>query len=215
MNERVKVLTGEKELDEQGGFRVGTGCVDQVFVVRQVEEKTIEKDKKMYMAFDLEKARDKLWKVLEEYEVKGRLLSTIQALYEGGMAFVKVGECISDVFNVCKGVRQGCTFSPWLFNVFINKVVREAKRNFAKGVKLPTGELGVLLFADDMVLMSDTVEGLESNLKVMSQVLSRWELKVNWMKTRVMMVARQEGRCEVKVGDEEIEQVDEMKYLGV
>ena len=29
-------------MDEQGGFRVGRGCMDQVFVVRQVVEKTIE-----------------------------------------------------------------------------------------------------------------------------------------------------------------------------
>ena len=35
LNERVKVLTGEKVLDEQGGFRVGRGCVDQVFVLKQ------------------------------------------------------------------------------------------------------------------------------------------------------------------------------------
>ena len=34
-------------------------------------------------------------------------------------------------------------------------------------------------------------------------------------KTRVMRVARQKGQCEVKVDDEVIEQVDEMKYLGV
>ena len=115
---------------------------------------------------------------------------------------MKVDEYKSELFNVCKGVRQGCTLSPWLFNVFIDKVVREAKRDFVGGVKLPTGELGMLIFADDMVLMSDTEEGLESNLKVMSHVLSRWELKVNWTKTRVMRVARQKGRCEVKVGDE-------------
>ena len=116
---------------------------------------------------------------------------------------------------MCKRVRKGCTFSLWLFNVFIDEVVREAKRDSASGVKLSTGELGVLLFADDMVLMPDTAEELESNLKVMSQVLSIWDLKVNWTKTRVMRVARQKGRCEVKVDDEVIEQVDEMKYLGV
>ena len=50
---------------------------------------------------------------------------------------------------------------------------------------------------------------------IMSEVLSRWELKVNWKKMRVMRVARQRGCCEVRVGDREIEQVDEMKYLGV
>ena len=46
-------------MDEQGGFRAGRGCVDQVFVVRQVVEKAIEKVKEVYMAFvDLEKAYD-------------------------------------------------------------------------------------------------------------------------------------------------------------
>ena len=47
LNERVKVLTGEKVIDEQVGFRVGEGCMDQVFVVRQVVEKTTEKDNKV------------------------------------------------------------------------------------------------------------------------------------------------------------------------
>ena len=38
LNERVKVWTVDKVTDEQGGFRAGRGCVDQVFVVRQVVE---------------------------------------------------------------------------------------------------------------------------------------------------------------------------------
>ena len=46
-------------MDEQGGFRVGRGCTDQIFTVKQIVEKVIEKDKKVYMAFvDLEKAND-------------------------------------------------------------------------------------------------------------------------------------------------------------
>ena len=78
---------------------VERGCVDQVFVIRQVVEKTIEKDKRVYMAFvHLEShtynsvSRDKLSKVLEEYELRGILLRAIQALYDSGMVCVKVGE---------------------------------------------------------------------------------------------------------------------------
>ena len=57
LNERVKVMTADKVMDEQGGFRSGRGCSDQIFAVKQIVEKTIEKDRKMYMAFvDLEKA---------------------------------------------------------------------------------------------------------------------------------------------------------------
>ena len=66
-----------------------------------------------------------------------------------------------------------------------------------------------------MVILVDSRERLESNLKVMSGVLSRLELKVNWKKTTVIRVARQKGRCKVRIGDIEVEQNDEMKYLGV
>ena len=134
LNERVKVLAGDKVMDEQGGFRSGRGCIDQIFAVKQIVEKTIEKDKKVYMAFvDLEKAydnvsREKLWKVLDEYGVKGKLLRAIQALYEDGKARVKVGGLESELFVVHRGVRQRCTLSPWLFNVFIDRMTREARR---------------------------------------------------------------------------------------
>ena len=69
------------------------------------------------MAFvDLEKAydnvsREKLWKVLDEYGVKGKLLRAIQALHEDGKVRVKVGGLESQLFGVHRGVRQGCTLS--------------------------------------------------------------------------------------------------------
>ena len=90
LNERVKGLTVDKVPDVQGGFRAGRGCNDQIFAVKQIVEKTIEEDKKTYMAFvDSEKAydsvsREKLWKVLHEYGVKGKLLRAMQALYVDG-----------------------------------------------------------------------------------------------------------------------------------
>ena len=63
------------------------------------------------MAFvDLEKAYDnvnriKLWKVLKEYDVKGRLLKAVQAMYEDGKASVRVGDRESEWFGV---YTQGC-----------------------------------------------------------------------------------------------------------
>ena len=160
-------------------------------------------------------SREKLWKVLDEYEVKGRLLRATQALCVDGKARVKAGEVESDLFGVHRGVRPGCTISLWLSNVVLDRVTMEAKREFQSEVKLSTGDVGVLLFADDMVVMAESVEGLQSNLQVLSDVLSRWELKVNWRKTKVMRVARKSEECEVTIGEEIIEQVDAMKYLGV
>ena len=110
---------------------------------------------------------------------------------------MKVGQAKSEMFHVHKGVRQGCTLSPWLFNVFVVKVAREAKQHYTSAVKLSTGDWK----SSCLVVLADSSERLESNLKAMSEVLSRWELKVNWKKTKVMRMARQKGRCEVRIGD--------------
>ena len=66
-----------------------------------------------------------------------------------------------------------------------------------------------------MVVMLESVEGLQHNMQVMSGVLSKWKLKVSWRKAKVMRVARKSEDCEVKIGEKVIDQVDEMKYLGV
>ena len=44
--------------------------------------------------------------------------------------------------------------------------------------------------------------------------MGRWDLKVNWKKTKVMKVARKRGGCEIKIGDQDIGQMEEMKYFG-
>ena len=65
------------------------------------------------------------------------------------------------------------------------------------------------------IVMAESVERLQSNLQVLSDVLSRWELKVNWRKTKVKRVARKSEECKVKIREKIIEQVDTMKYLWV
>ena len=51
LNDRVKLITAEKVMDEQGRFRAGRGCNDQIFTVKQIVEMTIERDKMVCMAF--------------------------------------------------------------------------------------------------------------------------------------------------------------------
>ena len=55
--DRLRLITDAVLMDEQGGFRIRRGCVEQIFAVRQVIEKVIGKDKVVYAAFvDLEKS---------------------------------------------------------------------------------------------------------------------------------------------------------------
>ena len=57
LSDRVRQLTYNRLLEEQAGFRAGRGCIDHIFVIRQLVEKHLEIGKKMFAAFiDLEKA---------------------------------------------------------------------------------------------------------------------------------------------------------------
>ena len=54
-----------------------------------------------------------------------------------------------------QGLRQGCPLSPWLFNIFLDRVVREAMVEFKGGVELDSCLIEILLFADDQCSSDD------------------------------------------------------------
>ena len=81
--------------NEQGGVRKGRRCVDQIFVLKVIVEKYLEKDRKFVAAFmDLEKAHDNvdrrgLWDVHRVYGVGGgHLLEGVKSFYRDVSASV-------------------------------------------------------------------------------------------------------------------------------
>ena len=66
-----------------------------------------------------------MWQMLRMYGVGGELLKAVQSFYIDSRASVGVGNYISEWFPVNVGLRQGCVMSPWLFNVYMDGVVRE------------------------------------------------------------------------------------------
>jgi hypothetical protein len=92
--------------DMQFGFRPGRGTIDATFIVRQLQERHLEKDKEIWMAFvDLEKAFDRvprevLWWSLREAGVEDHTINVIRAMYVGATTSVKVNGSESDAFEV-------------------------------------------------------------------------------------------------------------------
>ena len=169
--ERVMENTEGQIGEEQCGFRKGRSCADQIFALRQLCEKMFEKKKRVYLAFmDLEKAYDRvdrsaMWQVMRIYGIGGKVLRSIMSFYDEGKACVRVGGVVSDSFEVTVGLRQGCVMSPWMFNLYMDGVVREVNaRVNGMGVKMREGGsgsnvtewvLGQLLFADDTALVAE------------------------------------------------------------
>ncbi len=132
-SERMMKITEKSVSAEQGGFRKGRRCVDQIFAVKILVEKYLEKDRKLFAAFmDLKKTYDRvdrkgLWGTLRVYGVGGQLLKGIRSFYENASASVWVNGELSESFNIEVGVRQGCVMSPWLFNIYMDGCIREMK----------------------------------------------------------------------------------------
>ena len=122
----------------------------------------------MYFAFlDLKKVYDRvdraaMWNVLRLYGIGGRLLRGVKSLYVGSKACVRVGNEVSEWLPVRVGLGQGCVMSPWLFNLYIDGVIREVNdRALGRGLRLVNGndnewELNQLLFVDDTVVVADS-----------------------------------------------------------
>ena len=66
-----------------------------------------------------------MWNVLRLNGINGRLLRGVKSLYVGSKACVRVGNEVSEWFLVRVGLRQGCVILLWLFNLYIDGVVRE------------------------------------------------------------------------------------------
>ena len=77
------------------------------------------------------------------YGVGGKLLKAVQSFYVDGRACVRVGNDVSEWFLVNVGLRQGSMMSPWLFNVYMDGVVREVNvRVLGKGIELLSANSG-------------------------------------------------------------------------
>src|SRR5215469_16752041 len=125
------------------------------------------------------------------------------------------------MFDVKVGLRQGCVMSPWLFNVYMDSIVREVKRECVKeGLNLLSerGEVqwrvNMLLYADDTVLMGETEESLQRLVTLFDRICGKRKVRINGEKSKVMRVGDNGRVLDMGIWMR-IEQVDCFKYLGV
>ena len=169
--------------DMQFGFMPGRGTTDAIFILRQLQEKHMAANKTLYMAFiDLEKAFDRvprnvIWWAMRKLGIEEWLVRVVQSMYENVSSRVRVGESYSDAFGVKVGVHQGSVLSPLLFIIVMEALSRE----------FHTDRPWELLYADDLVVIAESVEELLEKLKKWKTAMEKRGLRVNMGKTKLLV----------------------------
>ena len=95
--------------------------------------------------------------------IPDHLTCLLRNLYAGQQATVRTGHGTTDWFQIGKGVCQGCMFSPCLFNLYAEYIMRNAGLEETQaGIKITRRNINNLSSADDTTLMAESERKLKS-----------------------------------------------------
>ena len=149
--------------------------------------------------------------------IGGNFLAIIQNMYADVSYCVKLDKGLTENIPSNSGVKQGCVLSPLLFNLFLHDFP-DIFDDECDPVLCGTLKMNCLMFADDLVLFSESAPGLQNCLNKLNTYMKKWNLKVNINKTKVVVFNK--GGKKLKhlyfyLGTEEIENVQNYCYLGI
>ena len=207
----------------QLGFMAGNRTSDAHIILHNlINEYCHKKKSKIYGCFvDFSKAfdsipRDRMFQKLLDIGVTGKFYDIIKYIYEGDEVCIKIDDFITPAIKTVMGVRQGCVLSPLLFNIYMADFPRALSADV--GVNLSDEyKINCILWADDIILLSETEGGLNKLLDELKKYSDVNELKINTDKTKCMIFNRT-GRLirrNFYLGAVRLENVRSYKYLGL
>ncbi|KAK3506198.1 hypothetical protein QTP70_018857, partial [Hemibagrus guttatus] len=183
---------------------------DAIFALRILMEKYRDGQRELHCVFvDLEKAydrvpREELWYSMKTSGVAEKYVRVVQDMYERSRTVVRCAVGQTEEFKVEVGLHQGSALSPFLFAIVMDQLSEEVRQQSS----------WTMMFADDIVICSESTEQVEENLERWRFALERRGMKVSRSKTEYMCVNEREESGTVRLQGEEVKKVQEFKYLG-
>lgn len=205
----------------QAGFRKGYSTIDNIFnLTSMIQLQLSKKGAKLYCFFvDFSSAfdtidRKALYFKLSCLGVSSHMLNIIKELYKGTTSGVWCNAGVTKCFETNMGLKQGCILSPLLFSLFVNDLadILDGGCDF-EGFKV-----SVLLYADDIVILSPTPGSLQSMINKLENYCNKWNLRVNLSKSKIMVFRKGGQLCRNEkwwYKRQRVEVVNKYKYLGV
>ena len=208
--------------DAQIGFQPQSRTSDHMFVVRTLLDKYFSKGSKLYACFiDFAKAFDTVMHSILLYKlcsigISGPFYHVLKNMYKDNYAHIRIKQMLSPTVSPEIGVRQGDNLSPNLFKIFINDLPSIFDSSDDQ-VTLGDMNFSCLLYADDLLLLSTSPNGLQQCIRKLESYCDNNGLIVNLKKTNVITFCKNGRLSNEKYfyKDHELQHVSSYKYLGV
>ena len=158
-----------------------------------------------------------LFYILLEKKIPPKFFNIINSLYEETKFRVKMFDGLSKPFLSACGVLQGDVLRPFMFNIFINGIVETLQDENSDSVLIGNTSINTLLYADDLVLLSSNLQGLQNCLEKLSVFCASWKLVVNISKSKAL-IFNSNGKSfsnHFYYNNSIIETVTQYCYLGI
>ncbi len=187
LNRRILVFLESITRPEQKGFTPNRSILENPIIIDYI----MKLSKTFFIAFiDFQKAFDSvshktITSALHLIGFPAKITKLIKSLLKDATITLNMGAMKSDAIQIKKGTRQGDPISPTLFNITINFLSNYLNSNL-KGITINNQKISHLLFADDLVLISETEEELKKGLDILTDFGCATGLKLNKDKSSLL-----------------------------
>jgi Reverse transcriptase (RNA-dependent DNA polymerase) len=159
--------------------------------------------------------RPALWKILQVLGIPEKITRLIAALHTDTTSCVSVSGTVGEPFRTDSGVRQGCIMAPDLFDAAMDWVMERTTHRAMNGISVGEESFSDLDFADDVAMLAELIDLLESALTILQEEAAPLGLEVNWRKTKIQSHSDFLSTPDCVVVDgRAVECVPEFTYLG-
>ena len=175
MTKHLTTFTNDNQILKynQIGFRKSFRTSDHFITIKTIINKYLKENKKFFEILKKIFAFLILETLPTVYGEKHYFIN-----YQCIMLSLRLPNGITQSFSSNIGLKQGCNLSPILFNIFINDLNEIFDKTFCQPAKIKNLTLNNLLYADDLVLVSETSSGLQNCLDRLQEYCDKWRLRM-------------------------------------
>ena len=208
----------------QFGFTKNSSCTKAISLLKETLLSYKHSGSIVHAAsIDLSKAFDKInYKILVDklktQNVPLTIIRIVSFMLNNTFVNVSYNGIIGKEFLVRNGVRQGGILSTLLFNLYIDECISKVS-SLKVGCELLSRKVNIIGFADDLIMLSPSITGLQTILNCASPIFKYLCLNINSKKSVNISfntkITDLFPKVDLKISDITLKKVLEIKYLGI